>query len=49
VNVFLTYGIMLDSLVVVYVQYMKMQTDLQKLLSQDMKCSCCKSATVLLE
>jgi hypothetical protein len=40
-NEFLTYGIMLDSVIVAYIQYVIMLIDLQKVLSQDLKYSCC--------
>jgi hypothetical protein len=49
VNELLTYGIILDLLIVVYIQYVIMVTELQEVLSQDLKCLCSKSTTVLLE
>jgi len=48
-NELLTYGIMLDLLMVTYVQYVIMLINLQKVLSQDLTCLCSKSTTVLLE
>jgi len=47
VNELLAYAIMLDSLIVAYVQYMVMLTDLQKVLSQDLTSSCSRCTTVL--
>jgi hypothetical protein len=44
----LTYGVMLDSLIVAYVQYVIMLIDLQSD-NQHLKCLCIKSATVLME
>jgi len=49
VNELLTYGIMLDFLILVYIQYVIMVIELQKVPSQDLKCLCSKSTTVLLE
>jgi len=40
VNELFIYGVMLDSLMVVYIQYMIMLMDLQKVLCQDLKCLC---------
>ena len=40
---------MLDLLIVAYVQYVIMLTVLKKVLSQELKCLCVKSTTVLLE
>ena len=47
VNESLTYAIMLDSLILAYVQLV--MTELQKVLSQDLNCLCSKNTTVLLE
>jgi len=49
VNKLLTYAIMLDLLIVVYVQFMIMLIELNKVLSQELKCLCNKAATVLSE
>jgi len=38
---------MLDSLIFEYVQFMIMLTELQKVLSQELKCSCNKTITDL--
>jgi hypothetical protein len=40
---------MLVLLILVYIQFMIMQTEVQKVLSQDLKGLCSKTATVLLE
>jgi len=40
---------MLDALTVVYVQSLMLLTELQKVLSQELKCLCSKTTTVLLE
>jgi len=45
----LTYGVMLGLLIVADVQYVIVLIDLQKVLSQDLKCLCSKSNTVLSE
>jgi hypothetical protein len=37
-NEFLTHSVMLELLIVAYVQYVIMLIDLQKVLSQDLKC-----------
>ena len=47
VNDLLTYGIMLDLLILAYVQFMIMLVELQKALSQELKCLCSKTTTVL--
>jgi len=47
VNELLTYAIVLDSLILTYVQLV--MTELQKALSEDVNCSCSKNTTVLLE
>ena len=50
VNELLTYAVMLDSLVVVYVQLVIMLLELQKALSQELKCFLSsRTFTVLLE
>jgi len=49
VDKLLACAIMLDSLIVPYVQYMVMLTDLQEVLSQDLTSLCSKCTTVLLE
>jgi hypothetical protein len=40
---------MLDLFTVVYVQFLIMLRELQKVLSQELKCLCSKTTTVLLE
>jgi len=45
----LTYGEMLDSLMVAYVQYVTMLIELQEVLGQDIMRLCSKSTTVLPE
>jgi len=49
VNLFLPYAIMLDSLTVTYAQFVIMLIALQKVLSQELKCSCSKITTFLSE
>jgi hypothetical protein len=49
VNKMLTYGVMLRSFIVPYVQFVIMLIELQKALRQGLKCLCSKSATVLSE
>jgi len=39
----LTYGVVLELLIVVYIQYVIMVTELQKVLSQELRCLCSKS------
>jgi hypothetical protein len=48
-NKLLTYGIMLDLLIVAYIQFVIMPIELDKVLSQELKCLCSKTTTVLLE
>jgi len=48
-NEFLTYAIMLDSLILACMQFVRMLIELQKMLSQELKCLCSKTTTVLLE
>ena len=45
----LTYGEMLDSLIVAYAQYVTMLIELLEVLGQDLTCLCSKSTTVLSE
>ena len=45
----LTFDVMLDSLVLTYVQFMIMLAELQEVLSQELKCLCSKTTTVLSE
>ena len=40
---------MLDLFIVVYIQFLIMLIELQKVLSQELKCLCSKTTTVLLE
>ena len=47
VNKLLTYAEMLDSLVFVYMQFVIMLIELWKVLSQELKCLCRKTTTVL--
>jgi len=47
VNPLLTYTIMLDALIIAYAQFMTMLTELQKVLSQELKCLCSKATIVL--
>jgi len=49
VNELLTCAIMLDSLIVAYVQFVIMLIELQKVLCQELKCLCSKNTTVLSE
>jgi len=49
VNELLTYVVMLNSLVLAYVQFMKMPMELKKMLSQELKCLCSKTTTVFSE
>jgi len=49
VNVWLTYATMLDSLMVAYLQFVEMMIELENVLSQEIKCLCGKTATVLSE
>jgi len=44
----LTYAILLDLLMVAYVQFVVMLIKLQKVLSRELKCMCSKTTTVLL-
>jgi len=44
-----TYGITLDSLIVVYILYVIVVIHLEKVLCQDLKCLCSKSTMVILE
>jgi hypothetical protein len=44
VNELLTYAVMLDLLVLVYVQFMIVLIELQKVLSQEQKCFCSETA-----
>ena len=48
-NELLTYGMMLELLMVAYIQYVIMLIDFQKVLIQYLKCLCSKSTTVLPE
>ena len=43
------YAIMLDSLILAYVQFMAMLTELKKVLSQELNCLSSKTTTVLSE
>jgi len=49
VNELLTYAIMLDPLIVGYIQFVIMLIELQKLLRRELKCLCSKTTTILLE
>jgi hypothetical protein len=47
VNELLTYAVMLDSLIAAYILHEIMLIELQKVLSQELKCLCRKTTTVL--
>jgi len=49
VNKLLTYAIILGFLIVAYVQFMIILIELNKVLSQEIKCLCSKTDTVLSE
>jgi hypothetical protein len=49
VNQLLTYAIMLDSIIVAYLQFMIMLIEWKKVLSEELKCLCIKTTTVLSE
>ena len=49
VDELLIYAVMLDSLTAVYIQFMIMLIELQKVLSQELKCLCSNTTTVLSE
>jgi len=49
VNKLLTYAVMLDSFIVVYIQFVIMLTELQKVLCLELECLCAKTVTVLSE
>jgi len=49
VNKFFTYTVMLYSLIPAYVQFVIILRELQKVLSQELKCLCSKITTVLSE
>jgi len=42
----LTFAIMLDSLIVAYVKFVIILTELKEVLSQELKCLCSKTTTV---
>jgi hypothetical protein len=46
---FWTYAVMLGMLILLYVQFVIMLIELQKVLSQELKCLCGKTTTVLSE
>jgi hypothetical protein len=46
VNKLLTYGVMLDLLIVVYVQFVILLTELRKVRFQELQCLCRESTTV---
>jgi hypothetical protein len=46
-NKLLTYAVMLDTLILVYPQFLIMLIELQKVLSQELSCFCSKATTVL--
>jgi hypothetical protein len=48
VNKLLTYAIILDMLRAAYVQFIIILTELQEVLSQELKCLCSKTTTFLL-
>jgi len=45
----MTYGIVLDLLILAYVQFVIMLIELQKLLGWELKCLCGKTTTILSE
>jgi len=47
VNEWLTYVVMLDLLIVAYIQFEIVLTKLQKVVSQELKCLCSKATTLL--
>jgi len=49
VNKLLTYVMKLDLLIAEHLQFVIMPTELRKVLSQELKCLCSKTTTVLLE
>jgi len=49
VNELMTYGVMLELLTAAYIQFIIMLIELQKVLSQELKCLCRNTTTVLLE
>jgi hypothetical protein len=49
VNESLIVAVMLDWLMVSYIKFVIMLTELKKVLSQELKCLCCKTTTVLAE
>jgi len=49
VDELLTYPVMLDLLIAVYIQFMIMLIELQEVLRQEIKCLCRNTTTVLLE
>ena len=49
VNKLLTHAMTLDLLIVAYVQFVILLTELKKVLSQELKCLCSQTTTVLLE
>jgi len=49
VNELLTCAVMLDSLIVAYLQFVIVVTELKKVLSQEVKCLCSEITTVLSE
>jgi hypothetical protein len=49
VNELSTYAVMLDFLIVVYIQFGIMLTELKKVQSQELKCLCRNTTTVLSE
>jgi hypothetical protein len=49
VNELLTYGLMLDSLILAFLQFVIMMIELPKVLKQELKCLCSKTAIVISE
>jgi hypothetical protein len=45
----LTYAVMFDSLLVAYVKFLIMLTELQNVLSHELKCLCSKTTTDILQ
>jgi hypothetical protein len=48
-NELLTYGFLSDLLILAYIQFVTMLTELQSLLGQELKCLCSETVTVLTE
>jgi hypothetical protein len=49
VNELLTYGLVLDSVTLAFAQFVIMLIELEKVLKQELKCLCSKTANVISE